>query len=94
MAQHTSKHAHTHAITANRLRDGGVVYYTAQDTWADDFAEAAICQSGQAADDLLAAANKHTAIIDIYLFDVADNQPSSVRERIRAQGPTVGFVGQ
>lgn len=90
MAQHASKHAEFQAITANRLLDGEVVYFTEQKEWVEDFASACIVAKDQAAA-LLAAATAgdfEAHIIEPYLFEVADGKPVSVREIIRAKGPT------
>jgi hypothetical protein len=82
-------------ITANRLGDGRVVYLTAGGGWsvalgealrlgADGEGEAAL-KRGQA------AAARHE-VVDPYAVSVVDSPdgpaPASLRERIRAFGPT------
>ena len=37
MAQHSAKGARFQAVTANRLTDGEVVYFTADNQWAENF---------------------------------------------------------
>ena len=95
MAQHSSKGARFQAVTANRLNDGEVVYYK-NNGWIENFAEAEIADGQEAAEVLLSRActeNMEAFILDPYLFEVAecDNgfKPVSVRENIRANGPTV-----
>ncbi|MBE8191078.1 MAG: DUF2849 domain-containing protein [Alphaproteobacteria bacterium] len=91
MAQHASKHAAFQALTANRLLDGEVVYFTESGTWVEDFAAALVVESAKAQDLLTRATSGdyEAHIIEPYLFEVADGVPVSVREIIRAKGPTI-----
>lgn len=96
MAQHSAKGARFQAVTANRLSDGEVVYLTDDGQWADHFDAAAIADGAEAADALLAAAmpaDFELRVLEPYLFEVAEEngafKPVSVRETIRAAGPTV-----
>ncbi|WP_372398538.1 DUF2849 domain-containing protein [Azospirillum sp. HJ39] len=84
------------AITANRLRDGEVVFLGDGGRWVESFAEAALFARAEA-DGVLAAA-KETAErerfgVDIYAFEVVEQDgvpvPATMRERIRTAGPTV-----
>ncbi|EJW22048.1 hypothetical protein IMCC14465_04420 [alpha proteobacterium IMCC14465] len=95
MAQHSSKGARFQAVTANRLNDGEVVYFK-DNGWVEDFAEAEIADGLEAAEALLTRAspdNLEVFILDPYLFEVSESDngftPVSVRENIRAKGPTV-----
>ena len=79
-------------LTANRLKDGGVVYWKAGG-WAerlmdgDVFAEAADAEAALAAAQLFVAGN---IVVNPYLFEVrADRHPVKEREIIRAAGPSV-----
>jgi hypothetical protein len=80
------------ALTANRLIDGEVVFWTGA-AWVERFASAELYD-----DDALAeAAEGHaktliTQLVDPYLIEVIDTEggvaPLSYRERLRALGPT------
>ncbi len=81
---------------ANRLKDGLVVFLTAEDTWSERIADAAIVSDATAKDRLTAIAA--TAVNDCQVIDplpieVTLNNglivPVRLRERIRAEGPTV-----
>jgi hypothetical protein len=83
-------------ITANRLSDGHVVYLDADGEWAEDFrrglvlgdapAREAAMEKGQAA----ASAN---VVVDPYAIELEMRAghlaPRTLRERIRAEGPTI-----
>lgn len=89
------------ALTANRLSDGEVLYY-AGGTWTRDFqksevAETAADESRLATVGALALANNE--VLDVNLIDVTRNkdgrlQAVRLRERIRAQGPTIEYAGK
>ena len=97
MAQHAAKGARFQAVTANRLTDGEVVYFTDAGHWSLSFSEAAIADGPEAAEALLAGAmpaDFEAHVLDPYLFEVLQDaqtgyQPASVRETIRAKGPTI-----
>ncbi|MDG2495575.1 MAG: DUF2849 domain-containing protein [Alphaproteobacteria bacterium] len=96
MAQHSSKGARFQAVTANRLSDGEVVYLTADNQWAETFPAADIADGGAAGEALLARAlpaDFELHVLEPYLFEVLQDgahfKPASVREIIRAAGPTV-----
>ncbi len=85
------------ALTANRLRDGEVVYWSAG-RWVTDLAQAEVFE----AQGLAAAALKtgeqsvsDRVVVNPYLFDVrregAIVRPVKERELIRAAGPSVRF---
>ena len=84
-------------ITANRLRDGAVVYFTAGKAWSETFAEGAVWNDKDSAESALTESKesvKARIVVEPYLFDVAMTdagpQPTSARERIRADHqPTV-----
>lgn len=78
-------------LTANRLRDGLVVYL-AENGWTDDPAAAAVAPDDAAADTLAARgreAVERNEVADAYLIDVAYRTPQRWREIIRSRGPTV-----
>ena len=83
------------AVTANRLDDGAVVYFTADDGWSLDPREADWAEDPEAQRALLARAepSARTRVAAPYLFDVRVGDdgpyPAHHKEIVRAQGPTV-----
>ena len=80
------------ALTANRLIDGEVVFWTGAD-WSERFAAAVLFDDNTAAEAAEARAKSQiTLLVDPYLIDVAEVEggvaPVSYRERLRALGPT------
>ena len=87
-------------ITANRLRDGEVLYWKGGD-WVLALAEGEVFADAKAADTALEAAMKYVTgneVVNPYLFDVrvAGGVITPVKEReiIRAKGPTVRGEGK
>jgi Protein of unknown function (DUF2849) len=83
-------------MTANRLRDGEVVFLTRSGEWAVAIDNAVLGQEPQAVaalDSRAKADEKATLVTGSYLFDAerVDGKIKAlhIRERIRAQGPTV-----
>lgn len=81
-------------LTASRLREGDVVYFTAAGHWSEWLSDATVADAET--ESLLARGKRAEAagdVIDAYLVavDVAGGRlaPLSQRERIRARGPTV-----
>lgn len=96
MAQHINKKARFHSVTANRLLDGEPVYLTAANAWSDVITDAAIADGKEDGAKLLEQAQAGVVdqiVVNPYLFDVdgedGEAKPLSVREQIRAAGPTV-----
>lgn len=81
-------------VTANRLRDGAVIYRTAAGNWSTELADAVIVNSEAAAKNLLAAAAKEgTLAVGAYAAPVEHDRdgrvvPGNLREVIRHSGPT------
>jgi hypothetical protein len=79
-------------LTANRLRDGEVVYWRG-DEWVEKYADGEIFPDEPGAQAALAAAQdfvKRNIVVATYLFDVReDGSPVKEREIIRAAGPSV-----
>lgn len=82
-------------LTANRLRDGEVVYWR-DGTWVTRLDEGSVFSDKVLADDALARAAQAVAdrlVVNPYLFAVRRNgislQPVEEREVIRAAGPSV-----
>ncbi|SER15878.1 Protein of unknown function [Faunimonas pinastri] len=83
-------------ITANRLSDGAVVFLTASG-WSTRIAEAQALEGKESVAAALARAAadaEASIIVEPYPVDVERRAqgltPTKLRERIRAQGPTVG----
>ena len=84
-----------HIVTANRLIDGAVVYFTTDGHWSIWIAEAGSAETEPQAAALLAAAEASVEtndVIEPYLIDVRREAgtitPLRYREVIRAKGPT------
>jgi hypothetical protein len=82
-------------ITANRLRDGAVVYLTKDAAWSVEMSRAAVVDREPAARALLAkAVADDVGAVGAYVAPVtraADGAvlPGNLRERIRLRGPTI-----
>lgn len=83
-------------LTANRLCDGSVVYLSGTDAWSDWLNDAQVASDQNEAEQLMQVAEKSVdkrIIVEPYLMQVdldgALIKPVSVREAIRALGPTV-----
>jgi len=86
------------AVTANRLRDGAVVFRRADGSWSLRVEEAATADGESDAQLLLASAERDAAaalVVAPYLIEIerADGHvvPAVYRERIRAFGPSRAF---
>ena len=82
----------TKALTANRLADGEVVFWS-RGRWVERFADADLFDDETAALEAEAHAKSQvTLVVEPYLIDVAPVErgfaPVSFRERLRALGPT------
>jgi len=82
-------------LTANRLRDGEVVYWRAGE-WLTGLADAEVFPESGGADAALVAADgsvRDRVVVNPYLFEVREDagsiRPVKEREIIRAAGPTV-----
>lgn len=80
------------AVTASRLPDGAVIYFTGKGTWSTNFADAIIATDGDA---LLAEAVSGPLplqAVGSYVIEVTQIEgvirPIGLREEIRAFGPT------
>jgi hypothetical protein len=83
-------------MTANRLRDGDVVYLTAGGGWSIWLRDAGVVHDESGQTDLEARAKRaeqDRLVVGPYLMAVAESadgpQPIGTREKIRAKGPTV-----
>lgn len=84
-------------LTANRLVDGVVVFLDPHGCWSDRFADArGLADDGEEAEALARgqAAVAACAVVEPYLVALGeDGKPARLRERIRAEGPTVAYAG-
>jgi hypothetical protein len=84
-------------VTANRLRDGAIVWLTAENAWSETFAESKPLRDEAEAKAALDAAGvdvKAQVVVGPYLAEVEETpeglQAASARERIRASRlPTI-----
>jgi hypothetical protein len=83
-------------ITANRLTDGRVVWLTGDLAWVEDVNRAAVADDKAAVEAALARSNPAVSelnVVEPYAVEVEVSAggivPKSLRERIRAAGPTV-----
>jgi len=84
--------------TANRLRDGAVVFLGGGGEWTPDLQDARVAASADEAHGLTRAADEAVRLARIvgpYLIAVANESgrwiPQSYRERIRAEGPSLAL---
>ncbi|GAB2178774.1 DUF2849 domain-containing protein [Dongia sp. agr-C8] len=86
-----------HVVTANRLRDGVIVWLKADHSWSEDYAESKLLRDETEAKTALDAAGidvKAQLIVGPYLAEFKETpeglQAASARERIRASRlPTI-----
>lgn len=85
-------------ITANRLKDGAVVWRDVAGGWSTDIAMAEFHLSDGALAEALDTARADQAagcVVGVYEVEVSEGRsfkPVRLRERIRAKGPTVLFA--
>ncbi len=84
-------------VTANRLRDGVVVWLQAGGIWGENLAQAAVGTTSDEVLDLLDIANADESIaVGAYAARINLGEdglpvPGNLRERIRCAGPTVAY---
>ena len=83
-------------LTANRLRDGAVVFFSRAGQWSETIDEAVLATEPQAAKALESRGHEDeraTVVTGVYLFDAERDdghvRAAHIRERIRTLGPTV-----
>src|SRR5438309_10859792 len=86
-------------ISANRLADGIVVYADREGSWSDRLSQAKIFASkAEAEAGLLVAQNdaKRNLVVEPVVVEVAEDgselRAVTLREAIRAKGPTIDFL--
>jgi uncharacterized protein DUF2849 len=82
-------------VTANRTRDGVVIYRTSQQDWSADLADAAIVRTSDEARALLTESIADDVgaigayIAPVEIRDTGRIKPGNLREHIRAKGVTI-----
>lgn len=83
-----------YVISANRLSDGLVVFYTSDGTWSENVDHAVVVDDAQSPE-LDAASAQGTEIVGAYAVEAEETdaglRPVRMRERIRLNGPTIDF---
>jgi Protein of unknown function (DUF2849) len=86
-------------LTANRLIDGIAVWYSTEDTWSLSIQDARVVTGKDDIAALEAIGKKAfdaNLVVDAAMVDVARVegriQPLRMRERIRAEGPTIDYA--
>ncbi len=86
-------------ITGNATEDGAPIYLQTKGRWTRRFADGLTITSETQRDQLLGEAKAAERIVcDPYVIDVRQTargqlEAASLRERIRAEGPTVSLLG-
>lgn len=85
-------------VTANHLLSGSVVFLAPGGRWSCSIADAALAAGPDQEDQLMAVAKqafRERVVVDVYAVEVTvengQPRPRRLRERIRAEGPTVAF---
>lgn len=86
-------------LTANRLTDGIAVWLDASGQWSEDLQSALVARHAEAISALEAVGKRDFAanrVVDLAVIDVEDHDgriwPVRIRERIRAEGPTIVYA--
>ncbi|MFT4150472.1 MAG: DUF2849 domain-containing protein [Paracoccaceae bacterium] len=86
-------------VTANDLREGDVIYLTADDRWSRVHEEAELIEDAERAEARLAfAAAQKLSVVGAYLADAKAGPhgpvPTHFREEFRTRGPSNYFHGK
>ncbi|TDK38704.1 DUF2849 domain-containing protein [Rhizobium deserti] len=86
-------------LTANRLSDGIAVWLDANGQWVENLQASLVARHAEAVDALEAIGKRDFAanlVVDVAVVDVQEVDgklwPLRLRERIRAQGPTMEYA--
>ncbi|SCW76087.1 Protein of unknown function [Rhizobium mongolense subsp. loessense] len=86
-------------LTANRLTDGVAVWLDASGEWVTSLQNALVARHAEAVTALEEIGKKSYAdnkVVDVAVIEVQENNgvlwPLRLRERIRAQGPTMDYA--
>ncbi len=86
-------------FTGQLLREGDVVYLTADGSWAPDLQNACVATNDQEIETLEGLANEgvlKNLVVDVYPFVVVRNEagdlaPDHIREKLRTAGPSIVY---
>jgi hypothetical protein len=86
-------------LTANRLSDGIAVWLDAAGHWTENLQDALVARHAEAIASLESIGKRDFAdnkVVDVNVIDVEETNgtlwPTRLRERIRAQGPTMEYA--
>jgi hypothetical protein len=86
-------------LTANRLSDGIAVWLDANGQWVENLQDALVARHAEAVASFEALGKRDFAenkVVDVAVVDVEEQNgklwPTRLRERIRAQGPTMEYA--
>ena len=86
-------------LTANRLADGIAVWLNASGEWGDALQEALVARHAEAVaalEDIGRQSYADNQVVDVNVVDVQEVngllRPLRLRERIRAEGPTIEYA--
>ena len=86
-------------LTANRLTDGIAVWYDRDGKWNEWIGRSVVANTKEEAENLEAIGKKAYAnneVLDVNLVEVEEIEgqirPLRLRERIRAEGPTIEYM--
>lgn len=86
-------------LTANRLTDGIAVWYDREGRWNEWIGRSVVANTKEEAENLEAIGKKAYAnneVLDVNLVEVEEIEgqirPLRLRERIRAEGPTIEYM--
>ncbi len=89
-------------FTGQLLREGLVVYFTADENWSTDLQQAVVATSDDELTELemkIESISHKNDVIDVYPFVVVRDEkgklvPQHIRERIRTEGPSIDYINQ
>ena len=88
-------------VVANRLTDGRVVFLSDATRWVERIDDGAVARFSDQVNALLAVAERSAEageVVDPYAIDVSEaggsRRPTSLRESIRAFGPSIADLGR
>lgn len=86
-------------LTANRLSDGTSVWLSASGAWVEDIDTAFVARHDEAVaaiEESGRIALADNSVVDVNVIDVEEIgthiRPTRLRERIRAQGPSIAYL--
>lgn len=81
-------------VTANRLRDGAIVWMNRETGWVTAIEDATVAR-GDEIDELIERSEADVAanmVVEVYPVEITGaHEPLSAREKVRAAGPSIRF---